>query len=510
VTLTNDSSTLHILVNRRGGNAEELFISFTHHHRISDLTRALVEFLDGPTEPRLAGVDGRLFEPEVPICDSGIRHGAQLLLVDTRSNAWRTPASDLELRVLAGAAAGLRLPLPRGTLSLGRATGVDLLVPDRSVSRSPVWLQVGDHVLVQHVEARQEIRIDGRAVDPGELLPEGQPFEMGKALMVVARTPVEPRLSGYAGAIAFHAQPRFIPAYRPRQLSLPPTPPQPKRDRASHYQRSLLAALQQLPRLLAEEAAERHWRAPDACDLAERARRHTPALWERGRTDPDFLRLRLGRCNLASDIQIELPPEADRELIAEALGAALLESPSLVGVPLTVDLARHGILAVSGGSAETAGLARWLVIQAACLHRPSDLGIIGVMADAEMWSWLRWLPHTAAWGIASATRLVAAGRDSQRLALEVSAIIDERRRAGRANGSRPLLLMVEEGASGSDMLLDALNGAAGCNVYALLRGSNGACRRSRGRSDGAWAKRGAAEFARRCDAAVGHPRPIAT
>jgi hypothetical protein len=289
--------------------------------------------------------------------------------VDTHSNAWRTPVTALELRVLAGAAAGLRLPLPRGTLSLGRATGVDLLIPDRSVSRSPAWLQVDDRVVVQRVEARQEIRIDGRAVAPGAPLPESQPFEMGKALMAVARTPVEPRPSGYAGAIAFHAQPRTIGAYQPRHLSLPPTPLPSKRDRVSQYQRSLQAALQELPQLLAEEAAERHWRAPDASDLAERAWRVTPALWERGRADPDFLRLRLGRCTLASDIQIQLPPEADRELIAEALGAVLPDSPLLAGVPLTVDLARHGILAVSGESAETAGLARWLVIQAACLHR---------------------------------------------------------------------------------------------------------------------------------------------
>jgi S-DNA-T family DNA segregation ATPase FtsK/SpoIIIE len=470
--LSNDSSTLHVLVNRRG-SAEELCISFTHHHRISDLTRALVEFLDEPAEQRLAAADGQLLEPELLISDSSICHGDQLLLVDSHSNARRTPATALELRVLAGAAAGLRLPLPRGTLSLGRAPGVDLPIPDRSVSRSPAWLHIDDRVLVQQVEARQEIRIDGRAVAPGMPLPEGQPFEMGRAMMVVARTPVERRPSGYAGAIAFQSQPRSIPAYQPPYLSLPPTPAQPrKREQASQYQRLLQTELQQqLPRLLAQEAAERHWRAPDASDLAERARLGTPALWERGRADPDFLRLRLGRSNLASDMQIQLPPEADRELIGEALGAELPAAPSLVGVPLTVDLARHGILAVSGGSAETAGLTRWLVIQAACLHRPSDLGIIGVLADGEPWSWLSWLPHTAPWGIASARRLVAAGRHSQRLAREVSAIIEERRRAGPADSSRPLLILVEEGASGSDILLDELKGAAGWGVYALHVGA---------------------------------------
>lgn len=480
--------TLFIVVSRPGSIPEELCVSFTSYHRVSDLTEALVEAFEEPGEFRLAVADGRLLEPEMPVAESPIRHGDHLLLVDGH-RPWRRTLTALELRVLSGAAAGLRLALPKGMLSLGRAPGVDLLIPDRSVSRSPAWLIVGDQrVLVERVEARQEIRIAGRPIGVPGPLPEDHAFEMGGALMMIARTPVEQRAAGHGGGVAFHGQPRAIPAYQPRYVALPPTPPQlmslplppvvsgwRKQRRTGRYQQTVQQALRRLPHVLAEEEAERQWRAPDACDLAQRARLCQPALWERGRTDPDFLRLRLGRAELPADVQIYPPPEGDHELIGQALATIMPARPELRAVPLTIDLPQHGIVAVTGDTVEAAGLARWLVIQAACLHRPSDLGIIGLVADGELWSWLKWLPHTAPFGISSARRLVASGSEAQRLSVEVSSIIEERRRAvrreGQAAGSRPLLLVIEEGASGSDVLLDELDGATGCGVYTLLVGS---------------------------------------
>src|SRR5207245_387396 len=79
---------------------------------------------------------------------------------------------------------------------------------------------------------------------------------------------------------------------------------------------------------------------------------------------------------------------------------------------LRTDLAAHRVLAVPGDAAESAGLVRWLVTQAACLHAPGDLRIAAALAGDEGWGWLKWLPHTAPAGIHSARRLLASGDDA--------------------------------------------------------------------------------------------------
>src|SRR5207245_7416307 len=138
-----------------------------------------------------------------------------------------------------------------------------------------------------------------------------------------------------------------------------------------------------------------------------------PELWERRRDDPDFLRLSLGRGNLPSEIEIRKPPGGDHHLFGEVLAA--MRPLSLRGAPLTVDVAAARVVAVTGQPGDSGGLVRWLVIQAACLHSPGELGIAALLADKEGWDWLGWLPHTAPGGMESARRLIASGPRARRL-----------------------------------------------------------------------------------------------
>src|SRR5262249_28832087 len=197
-------------------------------------------------------------------------------------------------------------------------------------------------------------------------LPLDQIFEMGGALMMVTRTPLEPRARGRGGLVALPSRNGAAPLVSPASLALPTAPSAParlpaglarwrQRRRAEQSRLQVQHALRQrLPALLAREEADRRSGAPDACDLADRARLCQPVLWHRRRTDPDFLRLRLGWSDLPSRIRIDEPAGGDAELLRTTLRALLPAAPRLHSVPLTVDLPRLGILAVAGEPTATA------------------------------------------------------------------------------------------------------------------------------------------------------------
>ncbi|HYW22895.1 MAG TPA: type VII secretion protein EccCb [Terriglobales bacterium] len=465
------------MVGSPGSIPEQLSVSFTEDHTIGDLAAALTAFANEHGELHLATAGGPLLDPMLPIVRSPLRHGDHLLLVESAYRYAAATPAPLELQVLSGAAAGHRLPLHPGRYSLGRALQRDLRIPDPSISRSPAWIAVDDHgVVVEHVEGHQDLRVGGQAVATPCLVPLGQIFEMGGALLTVTQTAQDVRVGRPA-----------VPA--PLSITLPPPPVQRgwrsipagggswrQVERAGRYRRHVQQVLwERLPALIAAEEAARRAAAPDACEIADRARLGRPAVWQRRRSDPDFLRLRLGWTSLPSDVQITEPTGRDPELVRRTLALLLAARPTLHGVPLTVELPDVGVLAIAGDATETAGLARWVVLQAASLHGPSELGIAAVVAGADEWSWLNWLPHTAPDGIESATRLVAAGGDPGWLVAELWTIVEERRAQallGRGQAAnRALLLVIEDECPGSSQLLEQVLDAPTGSVYVLQVGA---------------------------------------
>jgi S-DNA-T family DNA segregation ATPase FtsK/SpoIIIE len=475
------STTLHVLVGRPGAAPEQLSATFAPHHLVGELARALAEFTGEPGHRQLALAGAGVLDPGMPIAGTAIRHGDHLLLVDDGYRPDPAPAAMLELRVLSGAAAGLRLPLHPGQYSLGRALQRDLRIPDPSISRSPAWIAVDDRgLVVEHVEGDQHLRLGGQAMTPPCFVPLRQVFEMGAALMTVAPTSADGPTAAFRQATA---------ALPPPMISLPPPPAGPRWrslpagggdwrqvQRAGRYRRQVQQVLwQRLPAVLAAEEEARRAGAPDACEIMDRARLGPPALWQRRRSDHDFLRLRLGWTSLPSEVRVTEPTGSDPDLVHRTLALLLPARPTLHGIPLTVDLPDMGTLAVTGDATETAGLVRWLVLQAASLHAPAELGIAAVLADGDEGNWIRWLPHAAPDGIESGRRLVAAGGDTGRLIAELSAIIEERRaQAGHGRGlaaNRALLLVVEDECPGAGRLVDRVVDAAAGSVYLLRVGS---------------------------------------
>ena len=89
--------------------------------------------------------------------------------------------------------------------------------------------------------------------------------------------------------------------------------------------------------------------------------------------------------------------------------------PTSFCVPVSMSLAKLGVVGLAGPVDASRALARWMVAQAAVLHSPRDLSIVVLAADPAVgphWNWVRWLPHCAPRGGEDCVALVGADPDS--------------------------------------------------------------------------------------------------
>ncbi len=170
--------------------------------------------------------------------------------------------------------------------------------------------------------------------------------------------------------------------------------------------RQQLAAAEASSALAQDEAAFRRRAHPDPAALFVTATTPDARLWERRRSDGDFLEVRLG---LGA-----APARAVTRLGADALAPAIL-----AGVPAVVSL-RDGPLGICGPRPLALPLARWLIGQLAILHSPADLRFVALLSADEQcdWEWL-WLPHSR--GSTGALRVARSPEHRQRLVGQLSA-----------------------------------------------------------------------------------------
>ncbi|KUN00762.1 cell division protein FtsK [Streptomyces yokosukanensis] len=124
-------------------------------------------------------------------------------------------------------------------------------------------------------------------------------------------------------------------------------------------------------------------------------------LWERRRTDADFLQVRVG----VGEVPVQelaigrhsaggvlTPPDPFMLNEARALQARYT---TVSDHPLTAPLDRAGNVSIIGDRADVLRVARSLLVQAAVTHAPDDLAIaLAVPGDRiEEWKWAKWLPH---------------------------------------------------------------------------------------------------------------------
>ncbi|HEY7486525.1 MAG TPA: type VII secretion protein EccCa [Streptosporangiaceae bacterium] len=173
------------------------------------------------------------------------------------------------------------------------------------------------------------------------------------------------------------------------------------RKRRQHRER-YLDYLEDLRESLASEERANRARA-QLLDPAPQALydivRDPARLWERRRTQPDFLRVRVGNG--------EVP---GRPMVIQEQGSVLTptdpfmlnEARALVDrfgtipqMPVTVPIDRVGNVSVVGDREGVLAAVRALLVQTAVLHAPDDVAI-GVAYGSDVsaaWGWVKWLPH---------------------------------------------------------------------------------------------------------------------
>jgi S-DNA-T family DNA segregation ATPase FtsK/SpoIIIE len=123
-------------------------------------------------------------------------------------------------------------------------------------------------------------------------------------------------------------------------------------------------------------------------------------LWERRRSDVDFLRLRAGtgalpvrELALRDEGTVTSPTDPFMRSEARALVRRFGRTP---GLPVRIGLDRAGDVSVIGPAhADVLRLARALLAQLAAMHAPDDvtLAVVTDPANEPDWAWVRWLPH---------------------------------------------------------------------------------------------------------------------
>jgi S-DNA-T family DNA segregation ATPase FtsK/SpoIIIE len=426
-------------------------------------------------------VDGQPVDPRLPLAGSPIREGCVVSVGDASGCLPPEPAGIVEIRVAGGPVAGAVHRLSLGHATIGRGRLAHITVADPALPHDMFGVDVDARGRVRlTVPPGVTALLDRKEITGTVIWPPGAQLAVGASLLDLA--PYEPpdaalQPSEDGAGFDFNRPPRLLPPPRQTRFRLPAPPGKPERrplpllvalvpaamgigmwaltrsvvmllfvaltpvmmlgqhvsDRRqggrSHARRS--AEYAQHKERIEQDArdaldAERAWLrtgCPDPATVLTIASGPRRRLWERRRSDPDYLLLRVGTADLPSAVVLEDPTrdEHRREVAWEIPDA-----------PVTVPLAERGVLGVAGPSGIPRAIVRWLVGQAVTLHSPSDLRLC-VLTDGsaeDEWDWVRWLPHARPAEGQNANVLI--GNDAETVAArvaELAALVAARQQA---------------------------------------------------------------------------------
>ncbi len=344
---------------------------------------------------------------------------AGVCLSDRRQDIPLTIATVLGLACVAGPDAGRTEPLEPGELTIGRDAAADFVIDDPQLSRMHAVVTVDSlGVGIQNLNSLNGIRIDGKCQDAAAGLETGQLIEVGASLLQTRLMcpPIAVLATDAEGHLAVLRSARVKGNWRTPDLRAIGEAPVRNRKPlpmmaavmagilgvgiaviTGYWMVLLLAALgplmmitnaisdriggrkshRRLTSQYALDAADHQLRLTAICDadltdswdcnpdpatILQYAQRPSARLWERGRTGPDWLHLRLGVGYRPARISGTPPP--------------------LVGpAPVVLDLATTGVAGICG---DGRGLLRCLIAQAAVLHSPAQLRILIFSAEPDL------------------------------------------------------------------------------------------------------------------------------
>ncbi|GLY86582.1 FtsK/SpoIIIE domain-containing protein [Actinoallomurus iriomotensis] len=507
------------LVTHTGGRAVAVTVEADEGATVGDLRRAIEDLVGPADAPITAGSPPVPLDDAAPLTGLVSGTTVTFGTLGAGATVPAGGGTGLEAAVVGGLHAGITCRLtPGDAVPVGRAARGGLLLPDPEVSRSHARLlaaEDGSGATVTDAGSVNGIRFGAWRLDGPLHLRADQVVGLGESVLAV-RGPaagdaeVVPDPAG--GTRLFNRPPRIRVPERLPELVVPAEPERPggfrlpwaatllplllcgalyfvvpggyaayllpmmalsplmavatvvgdrrsgrreyARARAGYERARAVFETELEAAVAAEESAERA-AYPDPSALVRRtgAGGADPAatLWQRRPGDPDFLRLRVGLASRPARLVLRPDPAAP----VRAAETTRPDPPAVRDVPVTVDLADAGVLGVAGPRPMTLAAARALIVQAAVLHSPAELGLVLVTGrdTAADWEWATWLPHTlpASSAFACARMVATDAAQAEARLTELRRLVDERlaeQRSALGQGPPPgrALLVVLDGA----------------------------------------------------------------
>ena len=481
-----DQSERHLLVtadatSSAGDVAHALATSadFEGHQPGGELTLRIV---DGGAEHAL--------DPSQSIVDTGLRSGARIELASAEDRS-RRHASAAVLTVVDGPDKGLSIPLPSGSVTIGRAADCDVRLSDPMVSKRHASLNIGRRVEILDTNSANgivvgNVRVGRAALGPGDVAVVG-----GTHLTVVASQAD----STSSTDVRFTRSPRVLARPQAATVEMPSPPSELDKQRFPYLALMMpvvmgiaffaitrsplslimvaLGPVMLLGNYVDQRVQSRRKHATslgafDAelaqveADLAEsHARERTqlqalhPSLetcmkgvtllndlvWSRRPEHPEFLQVRLGTGAIAPQTQTERVRASGMPAHVERARAVADRFALLPEAPVVADLRSVGGVGFAGTPDLVAGVARAAVAQTAILHSPAELVIACLTSTRRKpeWSWLEWLPHTSSPHSPLGDQLLSSDEATGRLLLDrIEELIALRSQAGRQQARGPV------------------------------------------------------------------------
>ncbi|GAA3764368.1 FtsK/SpoIIIE domain-containing protein [Microbacterium kribbense] len=407
-----------------------------------------------PTSGEATMLDPDLLIGDAPIGSGFVASVASLGAGYTPERSGAGPAV-ATLHVVAGPFAGHQFALRKGSFTIGRAVGNDIVIDDPLVSKRHARIEVGAGVEVVDRNSANGIVVDGGLVQRLRVIP-GQRFVLGDSDVVVQMLPdfapvVHDPVLERGGTLMFNRSPRVEPRFAGAELAEPRMPkeattrlfPWPMlvaplilgiamfvltdnprsllvvamsplmllgnfvsqrtqvgqrlRKEGEVFERTFEELEEKLYRERPREREVRNAEAPPVAVVFEQAMGLGPMLWTRRPEHWNFLAVRLGSCTAPARTTIARTdaPESLPEYVDRV--DRLQERYRLIdGVPVLESLQSVGVIGVAGGQREAADALRGLCVQLFGLHSSNDLVTVALTEPgwASELSWLKWLPHT--------------------------------------------------------------------------------------------------------------------
>jgi DNA segregation ATPase FtsK/SpoIIIE, S-DNA-T family len=443
--------------------------------------------IDGPFAVPLYVASQRISH-RLSLLESPIRDGAVVSLGSPEGCVAPEPGGLVEIRVMSGPDAGAIHWLPAGQADIGSGEDADVRVWDQDIAPLALRIFINGRGSCQ-VAAYQGVGagLDRQPLAAAAQWHPGQIIDVGRSLLGLAHyEPPDAALhrSADGSGTDFNRPPRLLPPERSTRFQLPVPPPEAERRplpilvaavplvlglamayflhqvyllaiaglspvmligshlgerrqgkktakrRAAAYREHKARIEHDAREALEAERAERVYQFPDPAAVLSIAAGPRRRLWERRRTDPDYLVLRVGTADLPSSVELTDPEQDEhrRKVIWR-----IPEAPVAISLPV------RGVVGVAGPGDIPRSTGRWLAAQAAALHSPNDLRIC-LLTDSSgeaSWEWARWLPHCRPQAGQDCAMLI--GNDAESVATRIAellAVMSARQQAASDAGNR--------------------------------------------------------------------------